>query len=143
MFERLDVSIVDAIMRWLMSLLRQHIWPSSKSSLSFKIDATQLATVLRQTVHASSTLKRLGAGLGPNAPTPRVESGAPGGSFFGAVVGLFEARMEQHCREMLDAALLSFHSELGRYDWVASTAMASGAPETGWLHPRAGVEVKA
>lgn len=32
--------------------------------------------------------------------------------------------MEQHCRDMLDAALLNFHSELGRYDWVPSTAMA-------------------
>jgi len=37
---------------------------------------------------------------------------------------LLEARMEQHCRDMLDAALLNFHSELGRYDWVPSTAMA-------------------
>ena len=36
----------------------------------------------------------------------------------------WQARMEQHCRDMLDAALLNFHSELGRYDWVPSTAMA-------------------
>ena len=43
---------------------------------------------------------------------------------FAAVFLQKEARMEQHCRDMLDAALLNFHSELGRYDWVPSTAMA-------------------
>ena len=32
--------------------------------------------------------------------------------------------MQQHCRDMLDAAVLNFHSELGRYDWIPSTAMA-------------------
>lgn len=100
---------------WLVSLLRHHVLPSS----SAKIDAAQLTTVLRQCVHASSTLKRLG------------------GHFFAAVASIFEARMEQHCREMLDAALLNFHSELGRYDWVPSTAMAGSTPESGWLHPQA------
>jgi len=109
---------------WLVSLLRHHVLPPSTAAAkasqgSAKIDAAQLTTVLRQCVHASSTLKRLG------------------GHFFGAVASIFEARMEQHCRDMLDAALLNFHSELGRYDWVPSTAMAGSAPESGWLHPQA------
>ncbi|CAK9017128.1 unnamed protein product [Durusdinium trenchii] len=102
---------------WLVSLLRHHVLPPS--STSAKIDAAQLTTVLRQCVHASSTLKRLG------------------GHFFAAVSSIFEARMQQHCRDMLDAAVLNFHSELGRYDWIPSTAMAGSAPETGWLHPEA------
>ena len=34
--------------------------------------------------------------------------------------------MEQYSREMLDSALLTFHAELGRYDWVPSTALAGG-----------------
>ena len=107
---------------WLVSLLRHHVLPSSSAKVaqgSAKMDAAQLTTVLRQCVHASSTLKRLG------------------GHFFAAVASIFEARMEQHCREMLDAALLNFHSELGRYDWVPSTAMAGSTPESGWLHPQA------
>mmetsp|Transcript_85493 Transcript_85493/g.151251 ORF Transcript_85493/g.151251 Transcript_85493/m.151251 type:complete len:624 (+) Transcript_85493:55-1926(+) len=121
---------------WLIGLLRTHILTSPNeaavgvrvvsSTAVGRIDAAQLTTVLRQCVHASSTLKRLGA------------------HFFPAVAYIFEARMEQYCREMLDAALLTFHSELGRYNWVPSTALvgtgsagqpASGA--TGWLHPQA------
>eukprot|EP00931_Biecheleriopsis_adriatica_P091617 TRINITY_DN65503_c0_g1_i1.p1 TRINITY_DN65503_c0_g1~~TRINITY_DN65503_c0_g1_i1.p1 ORF type:complete len:660 (+),score=159.52 TRINITY_DN65503_c0_g1_i1:61-1980(+) len=95
---------------WLVGLLRIHIMPSSASNAvkAAKIDAAQLTTVLRQCVHASSTLKRLG------------------GHFFPAVAHIFEARMEHSCREMLDAALLTFHAELGRYDWLPSTAL-SGA----------------
>ncbi|CAJ1364865.1 unnamed protein product, partial [Effrenium voratum] len=107
---------------WFVSLLRQHVLPSGPSAkgsaLAAKIDAAQLTTVLRQCVHASSTLKRLG------------------GHFFPAVSGIFEARMESYCREMLDAALLTFHAELGRYDWVPSTALSSGE-SAGWLHPQA------
>jgi len=78
-----------------------------------RIDATSLATILRQCHIASSTLKRLG------------------GHFFPAVAGIFEARMEHHVCEMLDVALLTFHAELGRYDWVPSTALAgSGVAAT-------------
>ncbi|CAE7388646.1 Cog8 [Symbiodinium sp. CCMP2592] len=47
------------------------------------------------------------------------------------------ARMEQYSREMLDSALLTFHAELGRYDWVPSTALAGGGASAGWLHPQA------
>ncbi|CAE7338581.1 COG8 [Symbiodinium natans] len=109
---------------WLMTLLRHHVMPSSSTgkgsttSLSAKIDAAQLTTVLRQCVHASSTLKRLG------------------GHFFPAVAAIFEARMEHYSREMLDSALLTFHAELGRYDWVPSTALG-GSEASGWLHPQA------
>ena len=35
--------------------------------------------------------------------------------------------MEQYSREMLDGALLTFHAELGRYDWVPSTALAGAS----------------
>eukprot|EP00439_Symbiodinium_sp_Y106_P030618 s2518_g3.t1 len=121
---------------WLMMLLRHHVLPSSSSAsdpclqvryvgenlalclarlgkgsattLSAKIDAAQLTTVLRQCVHASSTLKRLG------------------GHFFPAVAGIFEARMEQYSREMLDSTLLTFHAELGRYDWAAPARRRAG-----------------
>eukprot|EP00930_Biecheleria_cincta_P035892 TRINITY_DN2464_c0_g2_i1.p1 TRINITY_DN2464_c0_g2~~TRINITY_DN2464_c0_g2_i1.p1 ORF type:complete len:605 (-),score=133.84 TRINITY_DN2464_c0_g2_i1:149-1963(-) len=126
---------------WLVSLLRHHIMPppnatgteaqggaSASSASASRIDAAQLTTVLRQCLHASSTLKRLGA------------------HFFPAVQGIFEARMEHHCKEMLDTALLTFHSELGRYDWVPSTALSGGssagaegeaAGGAGFLHPQA------
>jgi len=97
-----------------------------------RIDAAALMTVLRQCAHASTALKRLG------------------GHFFPAVAGFFDVRMEHHTCELLDVALLTFHAELGRYDWVPSTALtgsssasataaagqaATGAP--GWLHPQA------
>lgn len=131
---------------WLTELLRAHVLPPSRQSsqsegrgvaaalrgsTGARIDAPALATVLRQCLHASSTLKRLG------------------GNFFPAVAGIFEARMQHHVCEMLDIALLTFHAELGRYDWVASTALAgaSGAGGAGdggathggvaWLHPQA------
>mmetsp|Transcript_136225 Transcript_136225/g.240140 ORF Transcript_136225/g.240140 Transcript_136225/m.240140 type:complete len:689 (-) Transcript_136225:42-2108(-) len=99
-----------------------------------RIDPPALATVLRQCLHASSTLKRLG------------------GHFFPAVAGMFEARMEHHILEMLNVALLTFHAELGRYDWVASTALTGSGTGAGaatpedspgggaglqWLHPQA------
>jgi len=49
---------------------------------------------------------------------------------------------------MLDVGLLTFHAELGRYDWVASTALAGPSGSMGatgedagggltWLHPQA------
>lgn len=78
-----------------------------------RIDATSLATILRQCHIASSTLKRLG------------------GYFFPAIAGIFEARMEHHVCELLDVAVLTFHAELGRYDWIPSTALAGGTPGTG------------
>lgn len=102
-----------------------------------RIDAAALNTVLKQCLHASSTLKRLG------------------GHFFPSVAGMFEARMEHHICELLDFALLTFQAELGRYDWVPSTALsgaaiggaaaggsaAGGAGAAnmgqGWLHPQA------
>lgn len=95
-----------------------------------RIDAAALAMILRQVLHASSTLKRLG------------------GQFFPAVARIFEARMDHHVREMLDFAVLTFHAELGRYDWVPSTALAGGSgsanmppgqgnTSVGWLHPQA------
>ena len=47
--------------------------------------------------------------------------------------------MEQYSREMLDSALLTFHAELGRYDWVPSTALAGGDADahgqSAHLHP--------
>ncbi|CAE8737111.1 unnamed protein product [Polarella glacialis] len=56
--------------------------------------------------------------------------------------------MERNSREMLDNALITFHAELGRYDWVPSTALSGGtvgpgstegaaASGPGWLHPQA------
>ncbi|CAE8633617.1 unnamed protein product, partial [Polarella glacialis] len=106
--------------------------PGSGGSVgsALKMDAAQLTTVLRQCLHASSTLKRLG------------------GHFFPAVANIFEARMERNSREMLDNALITFHAELGRYDWVPSTALSGGtvgpgstegaaASGPGWLHPQA------
>jgi len=105
------------------------------ASNTARIDAAALLMVLRQCLHASSTLKRLG------------------GHFFPAVAGIFEARMEHHVCEMLDVGILTFQAELGRYDWVASTALAGGgagaapsmaggesAPSQAgqsWLHPQA------
>mmetsp|Transcript_36168 Transcript_36168/g.84781 ORF Transcript_36168/g.84781 Transcript_36168/m.84781 type:complete len:635 (+) Transcript_36168:91-1995(+) len=124
---------------WLTGLLRAHILPDAEA----RIDAPALATILRQCLHTSSTLKRLG------------------GQFFPAVANIFEVRMDHIVCEMLDVALLTFHSELGRYDWVPSTALAgsssaaatsmAGGGEGGltseattaassglsWLHPQA------
>merc|ERR1712039_415351 len=73
--------------------------------------------ILRQCLHASSTLKRLG------------------GHFYPAVAGIFESRMEHNVREMLDMALLTFQAELGRYDWVPSTALAGNATSTATASP--------
>jgi len=97
------------------------------TSSATRIDAAALTTLLRHFMHASSTLKRLG------------------GHFFPAVANIFEARMERLVCEHLDMALMTFQAELGRYDWVASTALASGggvaagAPPSGltYLHPQA------
>lgn len=122
---------------WLTGLLRAHVAPSTasgkaaggaaarQSSVEARLDASALATVLRQCWHASTTLKRLG------------------GHFFPSVASIFEARMEQHIFELLDVSLLNFHAELGRYDWVPSTAFAgagqegAGEGESNWLHPEA------
>jgi len=112
--------------------------PLSNSRLALgagaKLDANSCTTILRQCHIASSTLKRLGA------------------HFFPAIAGLFETRMEQLLCELLDAALLNFHAELGRYDWIPTTALASrnntgggSAPVSAesqaagnaFLHPRA------
>eukprot|EP00929_Paragymnodinium_shiwhaense_P015259 TRINITY_DN123320_c0_g1_i1.p1 TRINITY_DN123320_c0_g1~~TRINITY_DN123320_c0_g1_i1.p1 ORF type:complete len:683 (+),score=182.74 TRINITY_DN123320_c0_g1_i1:84-2132(+) len=131
---------------WLTGLLRAHLLPprgdaatgpagrgvgGSSAAGGARIDAAALTTVLRQCLHASSTLKRLG------------------GHFFPSVAGLFEARMDHHMCELVDMALLTFQAELGRYDWVPSTALAGsaigaaggggagGANQAGWLHPQA------
>merc|ERR1719161_3507876 len=58
--------------------------------------------------------------------------------------------MEHNVCELLDIALLTLHAELGRYDWVASTALAGAAAAAvgedaapavaggaNWLHPQA------
>eukprot|EP00927_Polykrikos_kofoidii_P002744 TRINITY_DN11097_c0_g1_i1.p1 TRINITY_DN11097_c0_g1~~TRINITY_DN11097_c0_g1_i1.p1 ORF type:complete len:700 (+),score=125.71 TRINITY_DN11097_c0_g1_i1:59-2101(+) len=99
---------------------------TSAASAAPRIDAASLNTVLKQCLHASSTLKRLG------------------GHFFPSVAGIFETRMDFHVCELLDFALLTYQAELGRYDWVPSTALsgtaggasAAGAGQ-GWLHPQA------
>eukprot|EP00450_Noctiluca_scintillans_P000403 CAMPEP_0194503330 /NCGR_PEP_ID=MMETSP0253-20130528/28317_1 /TAXON_ID=2966 /ORGANISM="Noctiluca scintillans" /LENGTH=685 /DNA_ID=CAMNT_0039345607 /DNA_START=38 /DNA_END=2095 /DNA_ORIENTATION=- len=108
---------------WFTELLRVHVLPSDgqgaerqgvvqglrRPVTEARIDAAELARVLRQCWHASTTLKRLGA------------------HFFPSVTGIFETRMRHHVFEMLDVSLLTFHSELGRYDWVASTAFAAAS----------------
>jgi len=128
---------------WLSGLLRTHLLPPSREVsansrsqswqgvrapvLGARIDATAVATILKQVLHASTTLKRLG------------------GHFYPAVSPIFEMRMERIVGEMLDGALLTFHNEIGRYDWVPSTALvSSSAVETAelvdgysWLHPQA------
>jgi hypothetical protein len=105
---------------WFTELLRVHVLPDRQTGgdrqdagrlrrpvTEARIDAAELARVLRQCWHASTTLKRLGA------------------HFFPSVAGIFQARMRHHIFEMLDLSLLTFHSELGRYDWVASTAFSA------------------
>jgi len=82
------------------------VWSQVQAS---RIDATSLATVLRQCYLASTALRRLGS------------------HFFPAVAGVFEARMEHHVCELLDFAMMNFHDELKAYDWVASTALAGGS----------------
>lgn len=131
---------------WLTGLLRCHVLPhradaqaarqaggplltghGQGAATAVRIDAAALMTILRQCAHASTALKRLG------------------GHFFPAVAWLFDARMEHHVCEMLDVALLTFHAELGRFDWVPSTALTGGSPAApsapggppGWLHPQA------
>lgn len=130
---------------WLTSLLRAHVLPERSAqpgaspsgasrgpSTGVRIDAASLMLILRQCMHASMALRRLG------------------GHFFPAVAGMFDQRMEHHICEMLDVALLTFHSELGRYDWIPSTALTSNAAAAavaaggsaasagaGWLHPQA------
>jgi len=144
---------------WLTTLLQAHVLPeripgaqsamhqsgqaagSPSSAIrgaaaGVRIDAASLMMILRQCMQASTALKRLG------------------GHFFPAVAGVFDQRMEHHVCEMLDVALLTFHAELGRYDWVPSTALTSGATAAaaavgspaagspgaaaaGWLHPQA------
>merc|ERR1712232_1329899 len=106
---------------------RGSVGQKMSTSAATRIDAAALTTLLRHFMHASSTLKRLG------------------GHFFPAVANIFEARMECLVCEHLDMALMTFQAELGRYDWVASTALASGggvaagAPPSGltYLHPQA------
>eukprot|EP00928_Gymnodinium_smaydae_P090079 TRINITY_DN73935_c0_g1_i1.p1 TRINITY_DN73935_c0_g1~~TRINITY_DN73935_c0_g1_i1.p1 ORF type:complete len:700 (-),score=134.05 TRINITY_DN73935_c0_g1_i1:47-2146(-) len=113
---------------WLTGLLRAHLLPATAGDVgrdgsgasqrpkvggtavapSARIDAVALSTILRHIMHASSTLRRLG------------------GHFFPSVAAIFEARMEHHVCEMLDLALLTLSAEMGRYDWVPSTALAGG-----------------
>lgn len=145
---------------WLTGLLRCHVLPGHPPgtrapegiqasagpgiATGVRIDAAALMMVLRQCANASTALKRLG------------------GHFFPAVAGFFDLRMEHHVCEMLDVALLTFHAELGRYDWVPSTALTGGSSTSaaatasptasgvvgsdaapsigcapGWLHPQA------
>ena len=56
--------------------------------------------------------------------------------------------MEHRVCELFDLALMTLHAELGRYDWVPSTALAGSTVAGGaagddrhgglaWLHPQA------
>ncbi|CEM04008.1 unnamed protein product [Vitrella brassicaformis CCMP3155] len=74
------------------------------------MDASSLAALYRQTLHTSSTLKRLGC------------------QFFPSAAVIFDLYLEDYVCGMLDRALLNFNTELERYNWVPSTALSTQPP---------------
>eukprot|EP00397_Hematodinium_sp_SG-2012_P014744 GEMP01015001.1.p1 GENE.GEMP01015001.1~~GEMP01015001.1.p1 ORF type:complete len:562 (-),score=96.56 GEMP01015001.1:1067-2752(-) len=84
---------------WFFDVVQTKLVPGNKS-----VDAATVLAMFRQASHASATLKR------------------QGGGFISALMSKFEGYLDTYFGDMFASSLLTFQSELRRYDWTPSTA---------------------
>lgn len=106
-YKGLFLELHPAVQKWLFSQIEWFFGVvQAKLAKSKSADGATVLAMFRQASHASATLKR------------------QGGGFISALIGTFESYMETYFGDMLAGSLVTFQSELHRYDWTPSTACA-------------------